>query len=447
MNNSQNSNQNPIPPPPPQPNPLPLPNRNMNQEQERINETARLLDQADKIMKSLQTPQAVRELQPFDGNPIKLHSFLRSVENLLPFIEPLKNTPFEKIWLQAIRAKIINEADQVLETNGTPLEWNAIKENLIAYYNDKRDPVTLTRELFQIQQTTSIENFFGQVQNLLSLLINHTNISTNDGNVKQDRICTHQENALQVFLAGLKEPIGGNVRARQPKNLKTAFDAAVEERNFQSRNGLNRPNLPARPPKPITFQFPTNSPRHIPPTYSLHRPMPYSQPQRPNFVPRFVPHHNDNLGSRPPPKALPAPEEMDVDRSIRSKFVNYMNRPQQNQSSNSQRQPFPQRNRFTPAVPPRTARVTELRNMEQNSYPTHDQAHYDASYYDYPTTSSYHYDYHSTDFNDNYYEAQYPEQQDESDQEPSNNQYEPEDTQNHAENLNFQLETPTQYPR
>jgi hypothetical protein len=203
MNNSQNSNQNPIPPPPPLPNPLPLPNANRNQN---LNmETNRIFDQAERIMKSLQTPQAVRELQPFDGNPVKLHSFLRSVDHLMPFIEPLKNSPFEKIWLQAIRAKIINEADQVLETYGTALDRDEMKANLISYYNDKLDPVTLTRELFQIQQIDSVEQFFGNIQNLLSLLINHTNISTDNDCVKQDRIRTHKENALQVFLAGIKE--------------------------------------------------------------------------------------------------------------------------------------------------------------------------------------------------------------------------------------------------
>lgn len=94
--------------------------------------------------------------------------------------------------------------------------------------------MTLTRELFQLQQTNSIEEFFGRVQNLLSLLINNTNISIIDPIVRAE-IDTHKENALQVFLAGLKEPIGGNVRARKPLTIKDAFDACIEERNFQSK--------------------------------------------------------------------------------------------------------------------------------------------------------------------------------------------------------------------
>lgn len=127
-------------------------------------------------MKSLQTSQAVRELQPFDGNPYKPSGFILPAENLIPFMKPIKGTPIGKNWQQTIRAKSINEADHALETHGTPLDWESMKDTLRAYFNDKRSPVPLTRELFQTQQITSIEDFFGQIQNLLSLLINHTNM-------------------------------------------------------------------------------------------------------------------------------------------------------------------------------------------------------------------------------------------------------------------------------
>lgn len=211
-------------------------------------ETSQMFQQAEKVLKSMQTPQAIRELPIFDGNPVKLYSFIRSVEHLTPFLTALDNTPFQKIWLQSIRAKLVCEADQILKIYGTPLNWEDIKDNLIPYYNDKRDYVTLTRELFQLQQTNSVEEFFGRVQNLLSLLINNTNISINDAIVRADKIDTHKENALQVFLAGLKEPIGGNVRARKPLTIKDAFDACIEERNFQSKTGLK--SFPFLPPPP-----------------------------------------------------------------------------------------------------------------------------------------------------------------------------------------------------
>lgn len=424
-------------------NPPPLPNRNENSndsEQDRMNRAARLFEQADRIMKSLQTPQAVRELQPFNGNPVKLHSFLRSVENLMPFIEPLKDTPYEKIWLQAIRSKITEEADQVLETYGTPLNWNSIKENLIAYYNDKRDSVTLTRELFQIQQTGSIEHFFGQVQNLLSLLINNANITTQDENVKNDRNRTHKENALQVFLAGLKEPIGGNVRARQPRNIKQAFDAAIEERNFQSRTGLTRPTLPPRLPKPINFfpQFQPRQPNFNPQPFVPRQPYQFqSPPMRQNFVPRFSnPQQGNNTYNNQPQKALQAPEPTNTDRSIRSKYVNYVNRPPHNYNARSQR------SQFIPAVPPRPARLTELRNIEQ----IQEGAQEAYAYQCYPSTS-YDYDYHPTPMDNYSYETDHSESYLDHEQEAVNETPEQEISNDPVDNLNFQLEGTYHFPR
>ena len=56
--------------------------------------------------------------------------FIRSVENLLPFLGALQGTPFEKVWIQAIRGKIIGSTDQVLKIYGTPLDWGEIKNNL-----------------------------------------------------------------------------------------------------------------------------------------------------------------------------------------------------------------------------------------------------------------------------------------------------------------------------
>lgn len=329
---------------------------NQEEEEAQVLRTNEMFQRAEKVLKAMQTPQAIRELPSFDGNPVKLHAFIRAVENLLPFLDTMKDTPFEEVWLQSIRAKITGDADQVLEIHGTPLKWNEIKANLIAYYNDKRDSVTLTRELFQLQQTGSIEEFYGSVQNVLSLLINHTNISTTNANLRADRTKTHQENALQVFLAGLREPIGGNVRARQPKKLKEAFDACVEERNFQNRFGLNKPE-PIRPPKPLMLpgpSKPTQQHFQIPnqqQKFNFKPPQPFknyqfpNQPQRnyfpaqnfnsrPQVPPRKFPTTFNNAPNvqlrnafEPRPMQLPKPTPMEVDPSVRSKQINYINRP------------------------------------------------------------------------------------------------------------------------
>lgn len=354
-----------------------------NNEEQRAAETEQMFATADRVMRGMQTPQAIRDLPCFDGDAVKLHSFIKSVENLIPFIETLEGTPFYAIWTQAIRTKITGEADKILEIYGTPANWNDIKNNLIAYYNDKRDPVTLTRELFQLQQTGSIEDLYGKVQNLLSLLINHTNINTEEINLKNDRINTHQENALQVFLAGLREPIGGNVRARQPKTLKEGFDAAIQERNFLSRAGLNIQKssgyqTSSYPPKPFA-----NSNQSKNSGFSVN---PFAIPKLP------VPNKNV-FAPKPYPTPQPKQVPMEVDRSIRSKQANYINRP----NSNNPRPPYPppypppyalpypppypypnNRNHFQPSGPPKV-QIEELHNTENPE----EQQIYDPYFYYY----------------------------------------------------------------
>lgn len=333
--------------------------------------TAQMFQQAEMVLKSMQIPQAIRNLPVFDGNPVTLHNFLRSIENLMPFLTAIENTPFHDVWLQSIRAKIIGDADQILEIYGTPLNWEDIKANLIAYYNDKRDSVTLTRELFQQQQTNTIEQFFGRVHNLLSLLINHTNISINDNTVKQDRIETHKENALQVFLAGLKEPIGGNVRARKPTTLKAAFDACVEERNYQAKTGL-RLFVPP-PPKQVDPVFGNFQPWINP----QNQVRPYNNSP---FIPRLPPPNKNVFAPKQFPIRQPRPIPMDLDRSIRTKQVNYVNRP--NFNAPKQALPPPQqnnRNFFQQRGPPRFY-VEELHNTDNlTDPPVYDS--YNGSYY------------------------------------------------------------------
>lgn len=318
-----------------------------------VEQTAEAFQRAEVILKSMQTPQAIRELPVFDGNPVKLHSFIRSVDHLIPFLSALENTPFYNVWLQSIRAKIVGDADQILEIYGTPLTWNDIKGNLIAYYNDKRDCVTLTRELFQLQQITTIEKFYSQVQNLLSLLINNTNISIQDTDLKTDRIETHKENALQVFLAGLKEPIGGNVRARKPSTLKEAFDACIEERNFQAKQGLKS--------SPPFLSFPKqthpNTFSHFPPV-NFKMPMQQTKNFNDNFnIPRLPVPNKNVFAPKPFPTYQMKPTPMEVDRSILSKQTNYANRQNINQP------PPP-----TPKVPFQTSYLPQNRIPYQPPY-------------------------------------------------------------------------------
>ncbi|KXJ69919.1 hypothetical protein RP20_CCG025373 [Aedes albopictus] len=106
----------------------------------------------EEALRSLQTPSSLRDLTTFDGNPLKLNQFIKAVDRIMPLMEKVKNSPTFDVWMQSIRAKIVGEADTVLEMYGTDIEWDEIKNNLITHYSDKRDEVSLTMDFFHTQR-------------------------------------------------------------------------------------------------------------------------------------------------------------------------------------------------------------------------------------------------------------------------------------------------------
>lgn len=231
-----------------------------------------------------------------------------------------------------------------------------------------------------------------------------------------------------MFLAGLKEPIGGNVRARQPKTIKQAFDAAIEERNFQSRTGLNRANITGhtRFPKPVPLIPPQRQPYHrfpIEPNFSPHPPM------HNNFAPRI------------PPRTF-QPVKIEAPKSERSKFVNYMNRPQ---FSNFQRKTFSQRNKFTTNAPKKPY-VNELRNTEQEHYRPYDVQYRDyQDNYDHPSNSYYQHHNFYDSFQNNVSNQTNNHLDRQNENELTQNNREQENSQ--ADCLNFQMATSIYSPR
>lgn len=337
------------------------------------------LGDTENILKALQTPQIIRDLPCFNGDPVKLHSFIRSIDNLIPLIDSARGSAIHIIWIQAIRSKIIGDADNVLELYGTALDWNEIKNNLITHYSDRRDEVSLTKDLVGIKQTGTIEEFYSKVSHIVSLLVNLLNITEENPEVKTAKNQFYQQMGLKVFLAGLHHTIGPTIRAQTPKSLKDALRACLDEGNYTQPKTVHQPPpIPSRPPqqvqsfKPVPFKF---QPRPMFPVNNAYR---FPQQPPPHMFRPFLPR-----------KPQPKPERMDVDPSVR---VNYMNRPRnipppQMQNNFAPRfsqnyrpptnfgpQNFAQQNFARPYNPPKF-HFEELTNTEQcynNFYPYED---------------------------------------------------------------------------
>lgn len=316
------------------------------------------LTSTESVLKTLQTPQIIRDLPAFSGDQVKLHSFIRSIDNLMPIIEAVRNAPVYRIWIQAIRAKIVGEADNVLELYGTNLDWNEIKSNLITHYSDRRDETSLTRDLFNIQQNGTVEEFYSKISHIVSLMVNLLNINESNAQVKSAKNCFYQQMGLKVFLSGLKDPLGPIIRAQTPKNMKDALRLCLEESNYHYSHKYNLkqqpppiPNRPQQkfytPPVMQAKQFSYNKPFMTPfqprqpfqqfPNRPLHQ-LPQRQPFHPPYQTAPIPFHpqkpqnmfqspSNAFGNRNTfaPQSKPTP--MEVDPSLRSRQINYMNRP------------------------------------------------------------------------------------------------------------------------
>lgn len=148
-------------------------------------------------------------------------------------------------------------------------------------------------------------------------------------------------------------------------------------------------------------------------------------------VPRLPPPNRNVFAISPYPTPQPKPVPMEVDRSIRTKQINYANRPRPNYQ-------FP----FRQQGPPRF-HVEELTNMDHN-YPIQDSSHSSQSYpyiqYPYPPIQTYgdrtnnELPYETNNSNQIYYNT------------PQNDIHEPQGTQSNPDteahdNLNFRIET------
>lgn len=185
------------------------------------------------MFNSLRIPDAIKDLPKFDGNPRLLHEFITNVEEILLHIRGTDNTPQGLILLRAIRNKIDGQANEVLNTYGTPLNWDDIKANLMSHYSDKRTETSLIRDLHNLRQYDKpVEKFYSQVIEIQSTLTNNVSINESDKNVIKAKRDLFTEMCLNSFLSGLREPIGSTVRAMRPESLNIALDYCIKEQNI-----------------------------------------------------------------------------------------------------------------------------------------------------------------------------------------------------------------------
>lgn len=292
------------------------------------------------IIEAFKIPAPIMNLPEFDGNRRDLYNFIANVDEIINCVETDWTAGFAKMWIRAIRNKIKGEANEVLNMFGTPTDWDTIKANLITHYADKRNETTLIRDLHNLRQNSNqkLEEFYAQVIEILSALINFTKINESNASSQKSKLELFRNLAKDVFLAGLREPIGSVVRARNPDTIQNAYDYAIKEQNIHyHQKSYNTPSVQNKPnsnlnsgfrpkqiiqyPQQMTFRQPYQQPQFnqaIRPQFSRTQ-APQFQPSYPNTnstqITQYRPNQNRQFSSplnRPVQNRLPNPTPMDL---------------------------------------------------------------------------------------------------------------------------------------
>lgn len=280
-------------------------------------------------------PDSVKELRTFEGNPTQYVSWVHSVETILKDFEIVKDKPIYRAIIQSVRQKIVGAADTALVSyNVFDSDWVEIKRILSLHYADKRDIQTLEHQLNQLSQGTStVDEFYSTVNHQLSLIINKLKTESYSEETIKALVGTYRNRSLDIFVRGLKPDLSRMIIIQRPGTLPEAYSACLELQNLTMRNNIiyaknkhhesvstektHRPG-PSGPPKSFHMRSGWQNQSSRPRTWQNYNNNSNFQTER---------YHDYNRPALPPRYPAIKHEPMDVDRTIQSRRVNYINHP------------------------------------------------------------------------------------------------------------------------
>lgn len=314
-------------------------------------------------------PDVVKCLREFSGKPGEFNSWKKSVERILKIYEHTKGTPKYYGILNVIRNKIVGNADIALESYNTPLDWPAITKCLTLHYADKRDLSTLEYQMTAlIQGKSTVQTFYQEVYSHLSLILNKLGCLEVSTESLQILTQTYRDKALDTFIRGLNGDLPKLLGIKEPADLPQALHLCLKLQNQNFRTNY------------ANSQQQTGKKYYSNPTPTNNRSKQYFHPQL-----AYIPNHQNHSSSKPTqntgqqnyhypqkqppprPSAPKPPEPMDVDMSMRSKNIDYANRPRQEQLA--EKRPPPSQKSVIPHKTQRTYHIdTEHDDNAPNDY-------------------------------------------------------------------------------
>lgn len=232
----------------------------------------------------------------FHGNPDSLPKFLNSCDKIIGrFFNQEEPDDFQnEEIIEAILLKIQGSAEKIFAAKRIT-SYEQIKTLLLENFSDRRDIFTLDLEFSSYKQgdKESPFHFHERLTRHLDTTVAHIRNHIQP-QLKQDYLIEHFENlALRCFILNLKEPMGNQIRARNPKTLGEALGLMTNE--YQMSHNKHPQTTPPNFQKSIKPQnnFSSPSPRNS---------GQYERPQQPGFQqnrPNYNPNYNPNPFYKP----------------------------------------------------------------------------------------------------------------------------------------------------
>lgn len=328
-------------------------------------------------------PDAVKELQIFNGNPTEYISWVHNVENILTDYEIVKHKPIYRAILQNIRQKIRGSANGALISHNIfDSSWEEIKSCLSLHYADKRDVRTLVHQLSNLtQKNLTIDEYYANINHQLSLIINKIKTETYGADTIQALSETYRNSALDVFIRGLNGDLSRMLMIQRPQTLPEAYFSCLEiqNTNFRSisihdRNFRNKITPPVNHLSNRKPGFNPSQPRNS--YYQHNGPENHHQPyQNPHSFNGNFQATKEDIPTRPTQPKPPVP--MDIAQTVQTRQVNYMNRPTFKRSNDSNTIQRKQQRIFNLEVPENEPYYEEQPEVTYEHEPTNSSYEYE----------------------------------------------------------------------
>lgn len=322
-------------------------------------------------------PDVVKCLKEFSGQPGEFNSWRKSVDRIISIYESTKGTPKYYGILSTIRNKIVGNADIALESYNTPLDWSAMVKCLTMHYADKRDLSTLEYQMSTlVQGNKSTPEFYQQVYSYLSLILNKIGCREMTNDSLHMMTQTYRDKALDTFIRGLNGDMPRLLGIKEPVDLPQALHLCqkLENQNFRTNHVLNTRRQ--QPPQIPRGNFVQPQGQQFYPQLA-YLPQTNRQPWQPRQQQyNSGQHYRQNLPPRPP-KPQQRPEPMDVDHSMHSRRVNYMNRPFQNPNNFTLKRQQPQQTNHPQGKYQRTFYINTANEINPDYLPSGDYGNFE----------------------------------------------------------------------